>query len=348
VSRTALVAPSSRPPAFPPNAIALALDVGGTKVAGCLVRADGTHTRAEVIPTLGGTPGTAEQVWARVSRLIRQLLEQAGDQLVGDQLVGVGIGSAGPVDPADGTVSPVNIPAWVRFPLAEHASAVVRDATGLAGLPVRLAGDGLCAAVGEHWRGAGVGADNLVVLVVSTGVGGGIIQAGRPLAGRSGNAGHVGHAVVDLDGDPCPCGGTGCVESIASGPSMVRWARRQGWAESRDSVTAHDLAADARAGDAIAIEAFRRAGRALAAGIVSTAAIADVDRAVIGGGVANAGDVLIPPLREALGYYAHLPFLHDLQVVTAELGGQAGLVGAGGLVIAPDRYRSGSLIEAHT
>src|SRR5262249_21315893 len=150
-----------------------------------------------------------------------------------------------------------------------------------AGVPVYLAGDGMCAAAGEHWRGAAQKIDDVIVLVVSTGVGGGLIQGGRLFSGRSGNAGHIGHTVVDLEGDPCPCGGRGCVEAIASGPSMVAWAASHGWTGS----SAVDLAASARAGDSIALQAFERAGHAVAAGIVSAAAIADLSAAVVGGGV---------------------------------------------------------------
>ena len=98
------------------------------------------------------------------------------------------------------------------------------------GVPVRLAGDGICMALGEHWRGAGRGASFLLGMVVSTGVGGGLVLDGVPYHGRTGNAGHVGHVVVELDGQPCPCGGHGCVETVASGPWMTRWALANGWA----------------------------------------------------------------------------------------------------------------------
>jgi glucokinase len=303
--------------------VALAVDIGGTKMAASLVGADGTVLGARSVPTAAGD---AEAVFEPLAGLIREV---AGSAEI--PIAGVGIGTAGPLDRERATVSPVNILGWRDFPLA------VRVAEVLPGVPVRMAGDGMCAAVGEHWRGAARAVDDVIVLVVSTGVGGGLIQAGRLVGGRTGNAGHIGHTVVDLDGDPCPCGGRGCVEAIASGPSMVAWARRQGWTGVPSAV---DLAAAARAGDPIAQQAFERAGHAVAAGIVSAAALADLSLAVVGGGVARSADLLLPPLRRAIGEHAKLPFLRGLTVCAAELGNAAGLVGAAALAFEPDRYPS--------
>ena len=231
-----------------------------------------------------------------------------------------GIASAGPIDLPSGTVSPINITAWQRFPIVERVTAVV-------GMPARLGGDGLCMALGERWRGAGRGADFMLGMVVSTGVGGGLVLDGAPYDGRTGNAGHVGHVVVEPDGAPCTCGGRGCVETIASGPNMARWARENGWEAPADA-DAKELADAANAGDPVAVRAFRRGATAVAAMIASVGAVCDLDLVVIGGGVAKSGALLFDPLREALASYAGLDFLHGLRVVPAELGGNAGLVGA--------------------
>ncbi|MEV4417302.1 ROK family protein [Catellatospora sp. NPDC049609] len=309
--------------------LALAVDIGGTKMAAGLVTADGTVLAADRIPTAHPQPGpgAAEQVWAGLSAMLARLVEAAGDR----PIAGVGTSTAGPFDLAGATVSPVNIAAWRRFPLVDRLAGQVP------GVPVRLAGDGVCAAIGEHWRGAGRGHDDLLVLVVSTGVGGGLIHGGRPFTGASGNAGHVGHMVVDLDGDPCPCGGRGCVEAIASGPSMVRYALREGWRPTGDG-TARDLADAARTGDPVALAAFTRSADALAAGIVSAAAMCDLRQVVIGGGVAHADDLLFPPLKEALARFGRLGFLQDVTVRPAQLGDDAGLIGAAALIHAPDHY----------
>jgi glucokinase len=235
----------------------------------------------------------------------------------------VGIGSAGPVDASAGTVSPVNVPGWRDFPLVER----VRAATG--GLPVELIGDGVAITAAEHWQGAARGHDNALCMVVSTGVGGGLVLGGRLHPGPTGNAGHIGHISVDLDGDPCPCGSRGCVERIASGPNIARRALEGGWHPGPGGDTsAAAVAGAARAGDPVAVASFERAAQALAAGIAATATLVEIDIAVIGGGVAGAGDILFAPLRKALTDYATLSFVRRLTVAPALMGTDAGLVGA--------------------
>jgi glucokinase len=295
----------------------LAIDIGGTKIAVGLVDDDGTLAHQGRLPT---PDGDAETVWAAVDTLISEALTAAGGRVRG-----VGIGCGGPIDLSAGTVSPINIVEWQRFPLVDRVAAVV-DA------PVRLHNDGLCMALGERWRGAGGGVPFMLGMVVSTGVGGGLVLDGAPYGGRTGNAGHVGHVVVDPGGAPCSCGGHGCVETIAAGPRMAQWARSQGWQAPVDA-DAKELADAAEAGDAIALQAFRRGATAVAAMIASVGAVCDLDRVVIGGGVAKSGALLFDPVREALASYAGLEFLHRLRVVPAELGGEAGLVGAAALVI---------------
>ena len=294
--------------------LTLCLDIGGTKIAAGLADPDGALVHTVIRPTPSGA--AAEHVWGAVDATIADALHAADGAVTA-----VGIGSAGPIDLRGGTVSPINIKGWRGFPLRDRVAAAVP------GVPVRLAGDGLCMALGEHWRGAGRGADFLLGMVVSTGVGGGLVLGGVPYTGRTGNAGHVGHVVVEDGGPPCTCGGRGCVEAIASGPSMVRWARANGWS-APPGAGARDLAAAAAGGDPLAERAFRRGTTALAAMIASVGAVCDLDLVVIGGGVANSGRLLFEPLREKLAEYARLDFLTGLRVVPAELGGDAGLVGA--------------------
>ena len=289
----------------------LALDIGGTKIAAGIVDDAGTVQQRFQQPT---PSDSAEAAWQVTADLIGQARSVA-------PVRAVGIASAGPVALGAGTISPVNIAVWQDFPIVDRVAE-------LTGLPVRLGGDGLCMALGEHWRGAGRGAQFLLGMVVSTGIGGGLVLDGAPYDGRTGNAGHVGHVVADVDGELCVCGGHGCVETIASGPRMTRWAQQQGWT----GADAKELAAAAEAGDAVALAAFRRGTTALAAVIASTAAVCDLDLVVIGGGVAKAGEVLFGPLRAALTRYAGLTFIRDLRVVPAALGGDAGLVGAAALV----------------
>jgi glucokinase len=297
--------------------LTLALDVGGTKIAAGLVDGDGNHVHAARLPT---PDGDAEAVWDVVERLVAGELAASGGTVRG-----VGIGSAGPIDLASGSVSPINIECWRDFPLRERIAAAVPD------LPVRLAGDGLCMALGEHWRGAGAGTDFMLGMVVSTGIGGGLVLDGAPYDGRTGNAGHVGHVVVEPDGPPCSCGGRGCVEALASGPHLAAWARSQGWVAPPEA-DAKELADAANAGDPVARRAFHRGAAAVAAAIASVAAVCDLDLVVVGGGVAKSGPLLFDPLRAALSTHASLSFLRGLRVVPAALGGDAGLIGAGALM----------------
>ena len=296
----------------------LVLDIGGTKIAAGLVDADGQLLHQNRRPTPRSFD--PEEVWAAAERTIIDALAAAGGEVSG-----AGISSAGPIHLPDGTISPVNIAAWRGFPIRDRVSAIVP------GVPVRLAGDGLCMALGEHWRGAGQGARFMLGMVVSTGIGGGLVLDGLPYGGRTGNAGHVGHVVVDQDGPECNCGGRGCVEAIASGPRLVSWAREQGWAAAPDA-GGKELADAAAGGDPIALRAFDRGAGAVAAMIASVAAVCDLDLVIIGGGVAKAGPVLFDPLRAALRNYAGLDFIRGLQVVPADLGGDAGLVGAAALL----------------
>ncbi|GLF97101.1 ROK family protein [Streptomyces yaizuensis] len=299
------------------NDLVAALDIGGTKIAGALVDGQGRLLLRCQRPT--PAQEDAETVMAAVTAVLGELAASP----LWARATAVGIGSAGPVDAAAGTVSPVNVPGWRDFPLVPR----VARATG--GRPVTLVGDGVAMAAAEHWRGAARGCRNALCLVVSTGVGGGLVLDGRLRAGPTGNAGHIGHISVDLDGEPCPCGGRGCVERIASGPSIARRALADGWRPGPDGdASAAAVAASARAGDPVAAASYERAARALAAGIAATATLVEIETAVVGGGVAGAGEVLFAPLRRLLRSYATLSFVRRLTVVPALTGTDAGLIGA--------------------
>ncbi|OMC27057.1 ROK family protein [Mycobacterium colombiense] len=296
--------------------LTLCLDIGGTKISAALADSGGALVYTAIRPT--PTTPAAGDVWAVVEAMIADAL-RAADAPVG----AVGIASAGPIDLRSGSVSPINIDSWDRFPLRDKVAAAVP------GLPVVLAGDGVCMALAEHWIGAGKDADArfLLGMVVSTGVGGGLVLDGVPYSGRTGNAGHVGHVVVELDGRACTCGGHGCVETVASGPWMVRRARESGWSAPPEA-GASELAAAAAAGDPLAQQAFQHGANGLAAMIASVGAVCDLDLVVIGGGVAKSGPLLFDPLRAKLAEYAGLDFLSGLRVVPGQLGGAAGLIGA--------------------
>lgn len=291
----------------------------------------------------------AETLWKTLADLIEPLEEG---------VEGVGVGCGGPMTWPDGVVSPLNIPGWRGFPLG------ARLGERFPGAPVRVHNDAICLAVAEHWRGAGQGLANMLGMVVSTGVGGGLVLGGRLINGGTGNAGHIGHVIVEPDGPVCGCGGRGCLEAVARGPALTEWALSQGWrpgaatrpyggaepypstrsdggaepyVEDRE-VTGRALAADARAGDAVALAAMRRAGRALGLAIASATHLCDLDLVTIGGGLSQSGEVLFGPLEETLRGHARMDFARRLTVRPAALGQEAGLVGAAALILAGERY----------
>jgi glucokinase len=310
---------------------ALAIDIGGTKMAAAIVEPGGRLAGYDRTATPQGGTLDSEGLWRTLEALIDDVLGAAG--LAGpDDLAGVGVGCGGPMTWPEGSVSPLNIPSWNDFPLRERLRKRYAE------LPVRVHNDAICMAAGEHWRGAGRDRDNVLGIVVSTGVGGGLVLGGHLIDGASGNAGHIGHVVVDPREVPCKCGGRGCLEAIARGPALVSWAQDRGWRAGRTEVTGKDLADDAARGHPVAAAAMRRAGRALGVAIASATHLCDLQVVSVGGGLSQAGPLLFDPLEEAFRAHAGMDFARKVRVVPAALGQTAGLVGAAALVFAGDRY----------
>lgn len=307
-------------------AAVLGIDVGGTKLAAGVVESGGgvlSYVR-EPTPVNLDAEGLLACVCALAERACRE------SSLVPEAL---GIGCGGPMVFPEGVVSPLHIPVWRNFPLRARLEVAL-------GLPTVLDNDAKAFALGEAYFGAGYGAQCLLGIVVSTGVGGGIVVAGRLLHGASGNAGHIGHAIVAARGPRCTCGGNGCVSVYASGTGLAARALaalKRGTPSllaglPYGEVTGATIAAAAAAGDLLAGRLMQDAALALARGIASAANILDLDRVVIGGGITQAGDLLFAPLRRELRRRARLDFSCDLPVLPAALGQQAGVVGAAALV----------------
>jgi glucokinase len=293
--------------------LALGVDVGGTKIAIALVDGRlGVSERIDV-PSFA-TDGF--ELWGRIADAVKEILNKADREIVG-----IGIGSAGPIYPNSGTVSPVNIPVWREFPLVK----CFRDVFDID--RVALHGDAMALAHAEHKIGAGVGSRNMLGIVVSTGIGGGLILDNELFSGETGNTSYFGHSSIAFEGKICACGRTGCVEAYASGPNMVALAKELGWQGTSDSFI--EVAAAARLGDVFALQAIESGSRALAVGLVNFVGSLDIGHIVIGGGVAQAGDVYWTPLmrhiRAESEYYG---FLRDLKVSPAKLTTDAGLIGA--------------------
>jgi glucokinase len=309
----------------------LAIDIGGTKMAAGVAEPGGRLITWTQVPTPHDVDG--EQLWRTLESLLVEVLQAAK---IADpaELSGIGCGCGGPMEWPQGRVSPLNIAAWRGFPLRDRLASRF----GADGCPVRVHNDAICLVAGEHWRGAGRGRPNVLGMVISTGVGGGLILDDRLIEGASGNAGHIGHVVVYPDGPPCECGGRGCLEAIARGPGLAAWAQSQGWRTGQPLVTGKELAADAAQGHPVARRALRRAGTAIGIAIASATSLCDLDVVAIGGGLSQAGALLFEPLHEALGVHARLDFTRRVRVVPAALGQHAGLLGAAALISAGDRY----------
>jgi glucokinase len=338
---------------------ALAVDVGGTKMAAGLVTLAGEVVARASAPTPEG--GDAEAVWAVVAGLVTGLLAppappggpspvagtagpggpspvagtagpggpsavagageagparaagmagpRAPSGVAGGRepprpvaVVTCGAGCGGPMAPGGSRVSPLHIPGWRDFPLRDRLAA-------LAEVPAHVDNDAKALALGEGWVGAARGVPDYLAMVVSTGVGGGIVLGGRLLEGAGGNAGHIGHVVVEPEGRACACGGRGCLEAEASGPAIAAWTGRPA----------------AEAG----VAARRRVGTLVGRAVASVANLLDLRLAVVGGSVAlGYGDDFFGAARAELGRRARLPFSRGARIVPVAAGADAGLLGA--------------------
>jgi glucokinase len=271
---------------------ALAVDIGGTKLA--VGRVDGagrlSDRRTAPTPARGG----ADELWGALATLVDEV--RRGDETV------VGVGCGGPMTPDGEAVSPLNIPAWRGFPLRSRLA-------GLTGLPVHVDNDAKALALGEGWAGAARGVRDFLAMVVSTGVGGGIVLDGRLLDGAAGNAGHVGHVIVEPDGRECGCGARGCLEAEASGTG-IRGA------------TGRDPAA--------ADEALRRrTGTLVGRAVASVVNLLDLRLAVVAGSVAlGYGPPFFAAAQAELDARCRIEFARGARIVPAGLGGGGPLVGA--------------------
>ena len=301
--------------------LALAIDLGGTKVEAALIDDAGSIVEASRSRAGTGATASSEDLQDAVRRVVEHALAA-----LSEPLIGVGIGSAGPIDQRNGTVSPLNTPAWRAFPLVEFVRELVGE------VPIELRIDGLCITLGDYWLGAAQGAESVMGMIVSTGIGGGVILGGKIAPSSTGNGGHIGHVEVGGHSEPCLCGGTGCVEAVASGPKTVAWAQAQGWL----GQTGEELARDYAAGNEVALAAVERAGRAIGHAIASASNVLDLDLVVIGGGFSKVSPDLFDFIRQSIAERKTFEFVTRLKVVPSALTDDAPLLGAAALVHRPD------------
>jgi glucokinase len=302
--------------------VAIAVDFGGTKVESAIIDAAGDVVEGTRFREPTGRGATSAELEASVRSVVEHAVAAVPE---GSEAIGIGIGAAGPITRSAGLVSPLNVPAWRDYPMRDF----IRETASGAGLdvPVRLEMDGVAITLAEHWVGAAQGVDNVMGMVVSTGIGGGLLLEGRIHHGPTGNAGHVGHVeVAGVEGE-ATFGSPSSLEAIASGPHTVAWARRQGFT----GTTGEDLAAAYAEGDPVARAAIERTGRAVGQAITSATALLDLELVAIGGGFSQSTPDLFGFIRDTVSHH-HLAFVRKVEVVPSGLSGEGPLIGAGALI----------------
>jgi len=298
---------------------AIGIDLGGTNIKGGLVDQHGTIRERHEIPTRAerGSNAVIDDLAALVNHLRRS-----------GPVDGIGLATPGPLDLRNGRIiRAANLPGWIDVPIRDALAAKT-------GLPVTLENDANAAAFGEFTAGAGRGCQHMTLFTLGTGVGAGVIIDGRVLHGHFDNAGELGHMIVAVGGEPCPCGQRGCLERYSSADAVARRAcipslerKRQG-----PPLSAEEVASRAQQGDPICAKVWNDACLYLAVACVNVQHAYNSQRIILGGGMSQAGDFLLSSVRHHLADQAWR--LHnDLpEICLAELGADAGLVGAAALL----------------
>lgn len=330
--------------------LVVGVDLGGTQLRAAVLRGATVISR---VALLTGENPEPDRVVPRMFQAVRQVIEEA--QISPDQVAGIGIGAPGPLNAHTGVVfDPPNLPGWKDVPLGD----LFREEFHL---PIFIENDANAGALGEYMFGAGQGCTDLVYLTISTGIGGGVINEGRLLDGTSGTAGELGHITIDWRGRRCNCGNIGCLEQIASGTAIARQANEAiamgkgdellnfALAHPEQDKTANTpvdnkiesstplhvntriVAQAARAGIPLACEIIAIAAEALGVGLVDIIHIFNPEIIVIGGGVSQMGELLLEPARRIVATRAMRVPREAVRIVTAKLGTDAGLIGAGAL-----------------
>ncbi len=291
----------------------IGIDLGGSKIALGLVDRVGSINARRRIDTAAerGLSDVIERIAAEIDSLRSHLPP-------GEAIAAIGIGAPGPVDHISGDLlTLVNLPGISNTPFRSALSQRLA-------LPVKLDHDAKVAALGEFHYGAGRERDSLIYIVLGTGVGAAIIYQGALLYGEGNSAGECGHMTVDPQGHQCHCGSRGCLETYISGPALSRhYAAARG-----EQISGAEVAERARASDETASAIMRSAGRALGIAIASLAMTLNIEGFVIGGSVAGAADLLLPPARESLRQYSFRAVSANVRVTASRLGEDAAILGA--------------------
>ena len=304
-----------------------AVDLGGTRMRGALISPEGDVLVRDTVPTQASRGEPAAM------RRLAGLLERMSTAVPGVEVAGIGMALAGPVDPVAATVhNPPNLPTW-------DGTSPTADLSTNVGVPAWVHNDASLAALGEFVYGIGQGMSNLVMVTLGTGVGGGLVLDGKVYGGLRGFAGEIGHLVVEPAGPPCPCGGCGCLEVMASGTGLARMARER--LEAGESsivlsmargeisrVRAETLVRAEARGDRLASEVLRAGGRYLGIGVATLRSVLDPEMIVIGGGVASNSHIFWPAMAASARVHGMRGDKATLPVTPTVLGDDAGLLGA--------------------
>ena len=305
-------------------------DVGGTNIRAAIVNSDNGETFNLTVQPTNAHEGH-EVVLARMAILFEKLIEEA--KLSREQILGIGIGIPGKVDVKNGITNFItNLPGhWINVPVAGTIQKLM-------GIPTFILNDVRSITWGELKFGAGRHCSSMVLYAIGTGIGGGIVINNQLVLGNSGQAGEVGHMTIVPDGVLCNCGNRGCLEQYSSGPA-IRSAAIKAVAHGATSIigemvnfdlnriTPHTVYEAALQGDRIARDIYYQAGRYLGIAIGNSIVHIEPERVVIGGGVAEAGELIFGPVREELKRIAALAPIENIELVPAELGNNAGVIG---------------------
>ncbi|AIG24898.1 ROK family glucokinase [Brevibacillus laterosporus] len=307
------------------------VDIGGTTIKIALLDPNGEIITKTQIPT--PVSEGEDAIIGKMTNTIDQLMAEQG--FTKEEAYGIGIGVPGPVDTDTGFV-------YEAVNLGIKDTALKAKTEALTGLPTYVENDANAAALGEMWRGAGQGTDNLVAITLGTGIGGGIIIDGKIVHGVKGVGGEIGHVTVNPDGPLCNCGKKGCMERYGSATAIIlgiETAAKEGRSAylakqlaEKGSLTAKDAFDAAAEGDLVAQEVIDQAAFYTGFGLSHIANLLNPAKIVIGGGVSAAGDALFSLIRKSFDTYTWKIAADSCEILPATLGNDAGVIGAGWLV----------------
>lgn len=303
------------------------IDVGGTKIAACLMDEEGKMPGRATFPTLASEG--PEAVIGRIKQSFFEVLKQG--QIEQNQVAALGIGMPGPLDTKKGIVKNTpNLPGWIDIPLLQILKSEIN-------LPMVLENDANAAALGENLYGAGKGIDNFVYITISTGIGGGVVLNGRLFKGQDGNAAEIGHMTINFDGPRCGCGNQGCWEAYASGTALARFAREKIAAgeatkikelAGEENIKAEHVFAAAKKGDKFALELIEKEGFYLGVGLANVVNAYNPKRIAIGGGLTHEWNMFYDRMMQVMRERALGASIEGLEVVKAALSKDVGVIGA--------------------